>query len=81
MVYSRYLEETRKGLGPGAAVEKTVAKIGSAIVSNALAVVSGFVILTFSSFPPFRFFGILVTTLMLAAAAGSIFWMPAVIIQ
>lgn len=81
MVYSRYLEETRKGLGPRAAVEKTVAKIGSAIVSNALAVVSGFVILTFSSFPPFRFFGILVTTLMLAAAAGSIFWMPAVIIQ
>jgi len=81
MVYSRYLEETKKGLEPGAAVEKTVAKIGSAIVSNALAVVSGFVILTFSSFPPFRFFGILVTTLMLAAAAGSIFWMPAVIIQ
>ncbi|MGM0415075.1 MAG: efflux RND transporter permease subunit [Bacillota bacterium] len=81
MVYSRYLEESKKGLEVREAVLKTVETIGSAIMSNAIAVITGFIILIFSSFPPFRFFGILVTTLMLAAAAGSIFVIPAIIIQ
>ena len=81
MIYARYLEERRKGLDTVEAVESTVTTIGSAIVSNAVAVVSGFIILIFSSFPPFNFFGILVTTLMLAAAAGAIFWMPAAILE
>lgn len=81
MVYSRYLEEKKKGLQVREAVIKTVETIGSAIMSNAIAVISGFVILIFSSFPPFRFFGILVTTLMLAAAVGSILVVPAVILQ
>ena len=81
MVYARYLEERKKGLQVREAVVRTVETIGSAIMSNAIAVISGFIILIFSSFPPFRFFGILVTTLMLAAAAGSIFVIPAIIIQ
>ncbi|MFN2364340.1 MAG: RND family transporter, partial [Halarsenatibacteraceae bacterium] len=81
MVYSRYLEEQKKGLEVRDAVLRTVETIGSAIMSNAIAVITGFIILIFSSFPPFRFFGILVTTLMLAAAVGSIPVMPAVILQ
>ena len=81
MVYSRYLEEINKGLEVRDAVLRTVETIGSAIMSNATAVITGFIILILSSFPPFRFFGILVTTLMLAAAIGSILVMPAVILQ
>ena len=81
MIYARYLEERRKGMDTGEAVESTVTTIGSAILSNALAVVSGFIILMFSFFPPFNFFGILATTLILAAAAGAIFLMPAAILQ
>ncbi|MBF8436443.1 RND family transporter [Halanaerobiaceae bacterium Z-7014] len=81
MVYARYLEEKKKGLQVREAVVRTVETIGSAIMSNAIAVISGFIILIFSYFPPFRFFGILVTTLMLAAAVGSILVMPAVILQ
>ena len=81
MVYARYLEERKKGLEVREAVVRTVETIGSAIMSNAIAVISGFIILIFSSFPPFRFFGILVTTLMLAAAVGSILVMPAIILQ
>ncbi len=81
MVYARYLEEKEKEDNTRTAVEKTVSTIGSAIVSNAVAVVSGFIILVFSSFPPFNYFGILVTTLMLAAAVGAIFWMPALILE
>ena len=81
MIYSRYLEEKEKNVTTEQAVETTISTIGSAILSNAVAVVSGFIILIFSSFPPFNYFGILVTTLMLAAAAGAIFLMPAVILE
>lgn len=78
-IYARYLEEKNEGSSTEVALKKTMTTTGTAILSNAGAVVSGFLILIFSSFPPFRYFGLLVSLIMLAAAAGSLFWIPAVI--
>ncbi|MGM0419567.1 MAG: efflux RND transporter permease subunit [Bacillota bacterium] len=78
-IYSRYLEEKNEGSSTEVALKKTMTTTGTAILSNAGAVISGFLILIFSSFPPFRYFGLLVSLIMLAAAAGSLFWIPAVI--
>ncbi len=79
-IYSRYQEEQRAGNHGSLAVSRTIASTGQAIFVNALAVISGFVILVTSSFPPFRYFGSLVTATMATAALGSLTLLPALIL-
>lgn len=78
-VYSRYGEERRNGHSVSEALRRTISLTGKAIAANAGSVVAGFLILTFSSFPPLRYFGSLVTITMLAASIGSLTMLPALI--
>lgn len=78
-VYSRYSEERENGHSVGDALRRTVAFTGKAIATNTGSVVAGFVILVFSSFPPLRYFGSLVTVTMLAASIGSLTMLPALV--
>ena len=77
-IYSRYLEGKRKGLDVKEAITVAVTGTGKSIASNAVAVISGFIVLVFSTFPPFRYFGILVSLIMFFAAAGALLFIPAV---
>ncbi|NMB26319.1 MAG: RND family transporter [Firmicutes bacterium] len=79
-IYSRYQEGRRRGLGLEVAIKEAVTTTGRAIVCNAGAVVLGFAILLFSSFPPLRYFGSLVTVTMLVASVGSLTILPALVI-
>ncbi len=79
-VYSRFSEERRGGLAVAAALERTIRLTGKAIAANTGSVVAGFLILIFSSFPPLRYFGSLVTATMLVASLGSLTLLPAVIV-
>ncbi|ACL69602.1 efflux RND transporter permease subunit [Halothermothrix orenii] len=79
-IYSRYLEEKKKGFSVEEALKTSVRTTGISIIVNAGAVISGFVILTISSFPPFRYFGMLVSLIMLVASSGAMLWIPAMII-
>lgn len=79
-ILSRYQEERGKGNNVRTALHTAITGIGTSIISNAGAVISGFIILVISSFPPFRYFGILVSLIMFTAAMGAIIWIPSVIL-
>ena len=79
-IYARYLEEKKRGVKVKEAMQSTVKSTGQSIISNAGAVIGGFIILIFSSFPPFRYFGILVSLIMFTAAAGAMLWIPAMVV-
>lgn len=78
-IYSRFQEEKRAGKSDSEAVAAAVTTTGKAITCNAAAVIAGFLILVLSSFPPLRYFGLLVTVIMFVAAAGSLTVVPAFI--
>jgi len=79
-ILSRYQEEKNKDNNIKTALHITITGIGTSIMSNAGAVIGGFIILILSSFPPFRYFGMLVSIIMFTAALGAIIWIPAVIL-
>ncbi len=78
-VYSRYGRERAASKTLKQALKAAITQTGTAIAANAGAVVAGFLILIFSSFPPLRYFGSLVTVTMLAAAGGALTLLPALI--
>lgn len=80
-ILSRYKEERENNKNTRDALHTAITGIGTSIMSNAGAVISGFIILILSSFPPFRYFGILVSLIMFTAALGAIVWIPAAIIS
>lgn len=77
-IYSSYLEGKKNGLTAVEAVTAAVTGTGKSIISNAVAVISGFIVLVGSTFPPFRYFGILVSLIMFFAATGALLFIPAV---
>ncbi|MBS3812118.1 MAG: RND family transporter, partial [Halanaerobiales bacterium] len=79
-ILSRYQEEKDKNNNIKTALHTAITGIGTSIISNAGAVIGGFIMLILSSFPPFRYFGILVSLIMFTAALGAIIWIPAVIL-
>lgn len=79
-VYSRFSEEQKSGWDVTESLARTIRFTGKAIATNTGSVVAGFVILVFSSFPPLRYFGSLVTATMLVASLGSLTLLPAVIV-
>ncbi len=79
-VYSRFCEEQKSGWDVTESLARTIRFTGKAIATNTGSVVAGFVILVFSSFPPLRYFGSLVTATMLVASLGSLTLLPAVIV-
>lgn len=87
-IYSRYQEEVRLNQGDANvldlsiqtdALRAAITSTGRAVLTNAGGVIAGFVVLTSSSFPPLRYFGILVTFSMAMAALGALIFLPAVI--
>jgi hypothetical protein len=78
-IFSRYLEEVKSGKNVDKAIIEAISTTGRSIINNAGAIIGGFFILVFSSFPPFRYFGLLVSLIMLAAALGALLFIPAAI--
>ena len=64
-----YLLKRREGLSIKETVNETIIHTGKAIVFNAIAVMGGFIILTFSVFPPNRQVGALIALNMVVSAA------------
>ncbi|MGI6558096.1 MAG: efflux RND transporter permease subunit [Limnochordia bacterium] len=78
-LYSGYQEARTKGKEPADAVTAAICQRGKAIIGNAAAVIGGFLIFLFSSFPPLRYFGSLVSFTMFFAASLSLTLLPALI--
>ena len=78
-IYTRYQEERQKH-DPAQSVINAIIHTGKAIVTNAGSVIAGFLILLLSSFPPFRYFGSLVTMTMFVASASALLVLPALIL-
>lgn len=77
-IYTRYQEEREKH-DPVQSVTNAIIYTGKAVVTNAGSVIVGFLILLLSSFPPFRYFGSLVTMTMFVASASALTVLPALI--
>ena len=78
-IYTRYQEERQK-YDPVQSITHAIIHTGKAIVTNAGSVIAGFLILLISSFPPFRYFGSLVTMTMFVASASALIVLPALIL-
>jgi predicted RND superfamily exporter protein len=78
-IYTRYQEE-RINYDPIQSVTKAIVYTGKAIVTNAGSVIAGFLILLLSSFPPFQYFGSLVTGTMFVASVSALTVLPALIL-
>lgn len=76
----RYKVERCADLSPKQAVQKTLETTGRGILFNALSVIIGFSVLLFSSFPPIRFFGLLVLLSIIACLAGAFLVIPGILI-
>ncbi len=76
----RYKVERCAKLNPKQAVRKTLETTGRGILFNALSVIIGFSVLLFSSFPPIRFFGLLVLLSIIACLAGAFLVIPGILI-
>lgn len=62
-----------------AALQTAVTATGRAVFTNAGGVIAGFIVLAGSSFPPLRYFGVLVTFSMAMAALGALSLLPAAV--
>ncbi len=78
-IYTRYQEERMKH-DLTQSVTNAIIHTGKAIVTNAGSVIAGFLILLLSSFPPFQYFGSLVTGTMFVASASALTVLPALIL-
>ncbi len=74
-IVARWREE-RAG-GPDGRLARTVAGVGPAVLTNALAVALGFAVLAFSSLVIFQRFGVLITEMTLLAALAALGVIPA----
>ncbi|MBT7153773.1 MAG: RND family transporter [Deltaproteobacteria bacterium] len=78
-VMNRYLEARRSGFDSQAAIHKAVTSSGRAVVFTSLILISGFGMLTLSSFIPNVYFGLFGMTIILMALVSSLLFLPAVI--
>ena len=76
---THYREERRRGVEVRAAILDTLGAVGRPLWITSLVVASGYSVLCFSSFVPLFDFGILSAATMLAALAGNLVLLPAVL--
>ncbi|MCK4590491.1 MAG: MMPL family transporter, partial [Candidatus Latescibacteria bacterium] len=62
------------------ALDKTLETTGKAIISNALSVMMGFLVLVLGNIVPMQRFGYLIALTMIISASGSIIVLPALIL-
>lgn len=79
-IYSRYEEEKRARGDAPRALQETIRHVGRANLYNALAVIAGFCVILFSSFPPLVNFGGLTAMTMLVSFMSAIFLLPSLIL-
>lgn len=77
----RYREERLQNRPAIEAVITTLTTTGRGIISNALSVIVGFVVLIISSFTPIRFFGVLVVVSILSCLVGALVVLPAIVLR
>jgi len=68
-----------RGLSVDETIHKTLAISGKAICYTSLALIFGFMVLTFSNFRPVMLFGVLVAVTMVATTIGALLVLPSVI--
>lgn len=76
----RYLEERRRGLEPRAAIDVTAARTGRAFIVSAMTAVAGVAVISFSSLPLLRNFGIFVALKVTIALLAALVVLPPMII-
>lgn len=79
-IYTRYLEERAEKSNQIQALKTAIDNVGRANLYNALAVISGFCVLLFSSFPPLVNFGGLTAITMIVSFISAIFLLPTFIL-
>lgn len=79
-IYSRYQQERAQGRSTEEALTLSITTTGKAIAANAGSVIIGFMVLLFSSFPPLRYFGSLVTIIMLVSSVGAMTILPTLVL-
>ena len=67
-----YMNRRNEGLSINETVNETISHTGKAIIFNAIAVMGGFIVLTFSVFPPNRQVGSLIALNMVLSALGTL---------
>jgi predicted RND superfamily exporter protein len=77
---SRFKVEFAQGKTELEALDKTLETTGKAIISNALSVMMGFLVLVLGNIVPMQRFGYLIALTMIISASGSIIVLPALIL-
>ena len=77
---SRYQAERASGLEPEAALGRTYARTGAAVLASAATAIAGFAVLLISDFPMLRDFGAVTVVNLTAALAGVMLVLPAALV-
>jgi len=80
LILLRYIEERRKGLEPRAAIDVTAARTGRAFIVSAMTAVAGVAVISFSSLPLLRNFGIFIALKVTIALLAALIVLPPLII-
>jgi uncharacterized protein len=80
LILLRYLEERRRGLEPRPAMDVTAARTGRAFIVSAMTAVAGVAVISFSSLPLLRNFGIFVALKITIALLAALVVLPPLII-
>lgn len=80
LILLRFVEERGKGFPPREAVDHTAARTGRAFIVSALTAVSGVAVISSSSMPLLRDFGIIVGMNVLVALISALVFMPAMLV-
>jgi predicted RND superfamily exporter protein len=80
LILLRYLEERRRGLEPRAAMDVTAGRTGRAFIVSAMTAVAGVAVISFSSLPLLRNFGIFVALKITIALLAALVVLPPLII-
>lgn len=80
LILLRYIEERRRGLEPRAAMDVTAARTGRAFIVSAMTAVAGVAVISFSSLPLLRNFGIFIALKVTIALLAALIVLPPLII-
>ncbi len=80
LILLRYIEERRRGLEPRAAIDVTAARTGRAFIVSAMTAIAGVAVISFSSLPLLRNFGLFVAIKIAIALLAALVVLPPLII-
>ncbi|MBS1836184.1 MAG: RND family transporter [Actinobacteria bacterium] len=80
LILLRYIEERRRGLDPRPAMDVTAARTGRAFIVSAMTAVAGVAVISFSSLPLLRNFGIFIALKVTIALLAALIVLPPLII-